>query len=224
MRSQVASHRAAPTAELRKTLLLTGAVAPLYYIAINVFVPTQDPGYDWTSQAVSELSAVDAPTRTLWIWLVLPYSLLMIAFGAGILNAAGRSKSLRWAAIVLLAGTVAGLFWPPMHQREVLAAGGGSLTDTLHIVFTMIWGMASLATMVLAAVALRSRAFTLWTVAMALVTIGFGVVTGFDSPNMEKNLPTPMMGLYERIGMAAFMIWVVTFAFVLLRRDAPRSL
>src|SRR5215471_11886591 len=28
--------------------------------------------------------------------------------------------------------------WPPMHQRAVLAAGGGTLTDTMHVVWALV--------------------------------------------------------------------------------------
>jgi hypothetical protein len=34
---------------------------------------------------------------------------------------------------MFIAHDVTGFFWPPMHQREVLAAGGGTRTDTMHI-------------------------------------------------------------------------------------------
>jgi hypothetical protein len=197
---------------------MCGIFATLLYVAVNIIVPMQDPGYDWRSQAVSELSAVDAPTRQLWIWLCLPYSLLMIAFGYGVRLSAAGSKALRWAGSVVIGSALVGILWPPMHQREVLAVSGGALTDTLHIVFTMIWGVASLATMGLAAAALRCSAFRIFTVVSALATIGFGVLTGMDSPNMEKNLPTPMMGVWERIGMAAFMVWVIVFAIALFRQ------
>ena len=40
-----------------------------------------------------------------------------------------------------MAHTVFGQFWPPMHQRAVLAAGGGTLTDTLHLVWAAITGV-----------------------------------------------------------------------------------
>jgi len=41
---------------------------------------------------------------------------------------------------MLFTQPVFGLFWPPMHQRAVLAAGGGTLTNTLHVVWTIVTG------------------------------------------------------------------------------------
>jgi hypothetical protein len=42
---------------LRKTLLACGVLSSLLYVAMNVFVPMQWPGYSSAAQTVSELSA-----------------------------------------------------------------------------------------------------------------------------------------------------------------------
>ena len=47
---------------------LTGTIALLSYTAAVVFSPLAFPGYNWMAQAVSDLSAESAPSRTLWIW------------------------------------------------------------------------------------------------------------------------------------------------------------
>ncbi len=45
---------------------LLGIVSLLSYTAAVVFAPLGYPGYDWMSQAVSDLSAANAPSKTLW--------------------------------------------------------------------------------------------------------------------------------------------------------------
>jgi len=207
--------------KLTAALLYAGIVASLWYAAVNVIVPLQDASYDWQSQTVSELSAIDAPTRELWAWLCAPYGFLMGAFGWGVLRM--RSRALAWAGWILIASAVVGAFWPPMHQREVLAAGGGTATDMLHIAFTIFWGMASFAVMILAAVDAKRATFCIFTAAMAGATIFFGVLTGTQSPDMQKNLPTPTIGIYERIGMGAYMFWIIVFAATLLTRHRRTS-
>ena len=54
---------------------LTGLLALLSYAAAVIFSPLAYPGYDWMSQAVSDLSAEAAPSRTLWNQLAAPYNL-----------------------------------------------------------------------------------------------------------------------------------------------------
>ena len=58
---------------LLNRLGLTGVVALVSYAAAVAFSPAAYPGYDWMAQAVSDLSAVSAPSRQLWSQLAAPY-------------------------------------------------------------------------------------------------------------------------------------------------------
>ena len=52
---------------LRKTLLVCGILSSLLYVAMTVLVAMQWEGYSSASQTISELSAIGAPTRSLWL-------------------------------------------------------------------------------------------------------------------------------------------------------------
>src|SRR5215208_5812332 len=118
----------------RKALLFCGIVSSLLYGAMIGAIGFD--GYSRMSQAPSELTAIGAPTRSLWTVLGAVYTVLVIAFGWGVWKSAGRDRALRIVGGLLVAYGSLGLLWPfaPMHQREVLAAGGGTLSDTLHVV------------------------------------------------------------------------------------------
>jgi hypothetical protein len=205
---------------LRKTLLLSGILSSLLYVAMNVFVPMQWAGYNSFSQVVSELSAIDAPTRPLWVPLVIVYGVLLAAFAFGVRICGRRSRPLRIAGRLLIAYAVIGFFWPPMHQREVLAAGGGSLTDTLHIAWTFVTVVLMMLAMGFAAAAFKMR-FRIYSAATAVLLFAFGWLTGTYAPALQANLPTPWVGVWERIGIGMFMLWVVVLATALLRaRDS----
>lgn len=45
---------------------LLGLISFLSYIAAVIFAPLAYPGYNWMAQAVSDLSAANAPSRMLW--------------------------------------------------------------------------------------------------------------------------------------------------------------
>jgi len=203
---------------IRKSLLICGILSMLWYVAINVIVPIRYPGYDIASQTVSELSAIDAPTRPFWFVLCIFYSLLFIAFGLGIWLSANKNRKLRFVAAVVLFDAIFGLFWPPMHQREVIAAGGGTLTDTLHLV----WAFVHLALMLLmigfGAASFRKN-FRIFSVFIVLIFLVFGLLTAKESPGIQANLPTPHLGIWERINIGAYMLWVIVFAIMLLRRN-----
>ncbi len=203
---------------LNKVLLTGGILSSLYYFAINVYVPLHYEGYHSASQTVSELSAIGAPTRSLWVMLVTVYSVLTLAFGWGILRESGQNRYLHWAGVLTIAYTIFGLFWPPMHTRETLAAGGGSLTDTLHIVWTVITIPLWLLIMVIVT-KVFSQSFRIYTIATIVIQLFFGALSGLDASNMQANLPTPWMGVWERISIAAYMIWVIVFAILLLQKE-----
>jgi uncharacterized membrane-anchored protein YitT (DUF2179 family) len=146
------------------------------------------------------------------------YILFMIAFGWGVWFTAGNNRRLRIAGALIIAYSVLNFYWPPMHQREVIAAGGGTLTDSLHIVWAMMTLVFNMLLMGFGAAAL-GKGFRYYTLATWLVFLVFGTLTFMESPGIENNLPTPHLGLWERINMAASFLWVAVFAAVLLRRD-----
>lgn len=203
---------------MRKFLLACGILSAIVYLAANIIVPAQWDAYDWMSQTVSELSAIDAPTRSLWVALVTPYSILLIAFGAGVILSAGQHRGLKIAGWLLIVDAIIGFTWPPMHSREVLAAGGGTLTDTMHIVYTAINALLMFSAIGFSMTAFGSR-YRVYCIATVIVELAFGIVTGLQSADMQANLPTPWLGVWERIIIVAMMLWPVVLATALLRRQ-----
>lgn len=201
---------------LNKLLFACGILSSLLYVAANIFVPMQYPGYSLASHTVSELSAIGTPTRQLWVQLLSVYSILVVSFGWGIWRSAGNNRRLRTVGMLIALYAIVGIFWPPMHQRDVLAAGGGTLTDTFHIAFTFITVPLMLLVMGFSATSF-GKTFRVYTIISLVMVIGFGVLTGLASPRMEADLPTPWMGVWERISIGAYMLWVVVLAIILLR-------
>ena len=207
----------------RKFLLFCGVFASLLYIAMNIFIPPLYEGYNWVTQTVSELSAVDAPTRPLWFVLGIIYTLLVAAFGWGIFKLAGEKRSLRIVGILMFFHGVLGLTWSPMHQREVLATGGGTFTDTWHLFMATVTVLLMFLSIGFGAAAL-GKGFRFYSIATIIVFIVFGVLTFVEAPNVDKNGPTPYIGLWERINIAAFMVWMLVFSNILLGLEMRSSL
>ncbi len=57
---------------------------------------------------------------------------------------------------------------------------------------------------------------------MLLIVVG-GVLTGLQTPQLEPNLPTPWMGVTERISIYSYMLWIVVLAIGLLRAQGKRD-
>ena len=178
-----------------------------------------DPGYDSVSQTVSELSAVGAPTRPLWVALGVFYTLLVSAFGWSVLRSAGPSKGLAVAGRAILAYGLLGVLWvfAPMHLRETLAAGGGTASDTMHLVLAGVT-VALMVMAILSAAAAIGGGFRVYSIVTLVVLLFFGFLTGLAAPRVSANLPTPWLGVWERVNIGAFLSWIAALALVLLGR------
>ena len=205
---------------VRKILLGCGIVSSVLYVATVVLAPRRWEGYSSSSQTVSELIAINAPTSPLVVPLFITYSLLVIAFGMGVWASAGRKRALRFAAVGLIGKEVLGfvvtLFFP-MHLRGVEA----TLSDTMHGLLTFVGVLFMLLAIGFAATAF-GKWFRLYSIATFLMLLVFGVLTGLDQPQLAANLPTPWMGVWERINIYAYMLWVIVLAIALLRAQKAR--
>src|SRR5437868_558835 len=194
-------------------LLACGILSSLFYITINILVPPLFEGYSSGSQTVSELSAIDAPTRPIWVLLASIYVILFGAFGFGITRSGLGNQHLRTTGVLIIIYAIFNIYWPPMHLRGIEP----TLTDTMHIAWAGITIFLMLLIMGFGAAALNRR-FRIYTIITFALLILFGILVAIKSPNIPKNLPTPNIGVQERILIAAFMLWIIVFSISLLRR------
>lgn len=196
-----------------QVLLVCGILSALVYLVANVLCVTGWHGYDAASQTIDELSAIGAPTRACWMPLGVAHTVLLIAFGVGVLRCADRDRGLRVTAGLLIAVGALGPFWPPIHLRGM----PGTLTDVLHVAFAGVVSILILLSIGFGATAFGSG-FRRFSIAILAVLVVFGAVVFLDAPRYAAGRPTPGMGLCERIDLAAYLLWVVVLAVLLLRR------
>jgi hypothetical protein len=213
---------------MRDAWLISGVLSSLLYVAMNIIVPMQWPGYSAASRTVSELSAIGAPTRPLWVVMGLCYTLLVTAFGWGVRLAAGDAASddkwLRRAGLLIVVYGALGVVWPfaPMHLREVLAAGGASPSDTLHVAFAVATVLLYLLALGCAAAAL-GKAFRRYSLATFVAVFAFAIPTFREAPRVGANQPTPFIGVWERLNIGVFLLWIVVLALALLVRTHAQA-
>ena len=163
--------------------------------------------------------------------LVVVYSGLLMAFGVGVWLSAGGTRCLRIVGDLLVGLGIAGCTWPflpggaSMHRREVLAAGGATLTDTLHLIQGGVGTLFSLLIIGFGAAAFRGR-FRVYSVATMVVLLAFGAWTAVEAPMVSANQPTPWLGVIERIMFLSFLLWFAVLAVALLRaqREEPATI
>lgn len=220
--TQTEWHATAMRRAVQRWLLACGVASSALYTVMLIIVPMRWAAYHSAAYTVSELSAIDAPTRSLWLGLADVWTLLYVAFGIGVFLSNHDNRALRALGGVLVISGVFGFFWPPMHQRVALAAGGKTLTDTLHIVWTIGNAALTLFAMVLGAVALSKR-FRAYSIATMLTLTAAGILTSSGASRVEANLPTPWIGVWERINIGAWLLWIALLALVLWRRVSATS-
>lgn len=199
------------TKTLKKILLTCGILASVIYILIDIFAAFYTPGYSYINQTVSELSAIGAPARSIWIAMNFIFNPLLIAFGIGVFLSA-QKKSLLTTGILLVIWGLLGFVWMffPMHQRGSI----GSTTDTMHLVmagitvpFMMLFiGFGSSA---------KGKIFRFYSILTILAMLIFGALAGQQAPKVAAQSPTPGLGIIERISVYSPMIWMIILSLIL---------
>jgi hypothetical protein len=208
---------------LRKVLLVCGMVASLLYVGATMVGALQWKDYDWTTRSVSELFALDAPSRPLVATAFVVHAILMIAFGVGVWMSAGHTRALRVLGGLLIAYALGGLSGPLFFSMHTMVRGGGAQgmasSDVMHIILT-----AALVLLILLSIGVGATAFgtpfRLYSIGTLLVVLVFGALAGMQSGQMAANLPTPWMGVEERLNIFGYMLWVVVLAIGLHSTDA----
>jgi hypothetical membrane protein len=208
---------------LGKVLLACGIVSSLLYVATDILGGLLYEGYSFTSQAVSELMAIGAPSEALVDPLFIAYGVLVLAFGVGVVReGAGRSRALRVAGTLLIGYAVIGFAGPTlfeMHPRGT-ASGDGDLP---HIVLTGVLVLLLLLTMAFAAFAF-GKPFRMYSLATLVTMIVPGAVAAKYGGRLAAGQPTPGLGIVERIDIYASLLWVAVLALALLRSPPQRHL
>jgi hypothetical protein len=206
---------------MRQALVACGiAYAVLYPVVNDGIAAALYDGYSRMSQAVSELSATGAPPKAFLTAVGPIFGLLQIGFGVGMWRSARDSRAIQIAGALMSSHGVMSLLWvfAPMSSRETIAAGEATSADTMHLALAAGTGLfvAAYVTVFATAFGWPFRAYSALTLATALV---FGRLSA-QVDRLEAGDPTPYMGLLERIGMGAWLLWLAVVAVVLLRRNA----
>lgn len=204
---------------LQRLLLIAGTLSSALYVSVDLLTAVQYPGYSLVNQAISELSAIGAPTAGFWSAMGAIYGVLIVAFSIGVFRVAGGNSALRRTGALLLLFAAANVFWRivPMHPR------GTELTwqDTGHLIMGGVSILLIVAFIGAGAFALGRR-FRLYSFATLAVFLMTGAATFAYVSRMAAGEPTPWLGVVERVSIYGYLLWVAVFGIALLRQS-PRG-
>lgn len=199
---------------VRKVLLICGILSSLLWIGGDILAAMQYEGYSYTSQTISELSAIGAPTRSFLTTTGTIYEVFLFAFGLGVVATGSRKRALRFTGILLIAHAILAMVstFFPMNLRGAEM----TISDTMHIIFYTVIPLVILLIIGFGATA-NGKWFCIYSIGTILILILFGALTGMAAPRVAAGLPTPWIGIYERINVYGYMLWVLVLAILLLR-------
>ena len=189
---------------MKKSLLnycgLLGVVSLLSYTAAVIFSPLAYPGYNWMAQAVSDLSAANAPSLALWNRLSSLYNacelLCVIMVCVGI---QGQKTKLLRTGIYLFAA----MEWISAvgYRMFPLSDSGyaGAFQDVMHMVVTALVVLLSIASLTIIIIAgARDRSCRSYGVCAA-AALGMMLVGALGM----KLVPAEYFGVVERFSVFA---------------------
>ena len=189
---------------MKKSLLqrlgLLGVVSFLSYTEAVVFAPLAYPGYNWMAQAVSDLSAANAPSLALWNQLSALYNVYeVVCVTVVCIGIQGRKTKLLRSGIYLFAVTE----WISAvgYRMFPLSDSGyaGAFQDVMHMAVTALIVLLSIVSLVIIIVAgAKSKSCRSYGVcaAVALAMMLVGAVG-------MKLVPAAYFGVVERFSVFA---------------------
>ena len=190
---------------MKKTLInklgLLGVISLLSYTAAVIFAPLAYPGYDWKMQAVSDLSASNAPSKMLWGQLSSLHgvcgmiSIMMVCvFIQGKLNKTIRVGIYLFTAMNWVSNVGYSMF--PLSE----SGNAGATQDIIHIyVITVLVVLLSIVSLIVIMIGgyrdKKYRSLAIWATAALLLMIMGAIGT--------KIVPREFFGIPERFSVFA---------------------
>lgn len=189
---------------MKKSLLqklgLLGVVSLLSYTSAVVFSPNAYPGYNWMSQAVSDLSAANAPSLALWNRLSSFYNICEVLCATLVCIGIQEKKSKLLRVGVYTFAVMEWISAVGFRMFPLSDSGyAGTFQDKMHLIITglvVVLSIASLAVVIIAGA--RDKGCRSYGVC-AGIALGMMLVGALGM----KLVPTEYFGIVERFSVFA---------------------
>ena len=189
---------------MKKTLIqklgILGVVSFLSYTAAVAFAPLAYPGYDWMAQAVSDLSAANAPSLALWNQLSALYNVCEVVCATVVcIGIQGQKTKLLRSGIYLFA--VMEWISAVGYRMFPLSDSGyaGAFQDVMHMVVTALVVLLSIVSLsVILAAGIKNKDCRSYGVCAA-IALGMMLVGAMGM----KIVPVDHFGVVERFSVFA---------------------
>lgn len=202
---------------LQRVLLLSGALSSALYVGTDVMCSLRYRGYSFAHQAISELSAIGAPTAQLWSTVMWGYVALFIAFTVGVFRMARGNRALKATATLFVVFLLSGPLWRffPLDQQrgeltpaEIGHIAMGAFTVALYLGWTLAGAFA------------LGRRFRTFSLVLLIPMAVFGALTFIYPARASAGEPTTWLGIIERVSIYGYLLWIAVLSVALFRRSS----
>ncbi len=205
---------------LRNLLLYFGIAAPLLYVATAIVGAALRPDYSHIVNAISELLSNGAPNKAILDIVFNIYNVLLLAFALGAYSALKNAPRLSRSAMgILIAVQMLSFSWGffPMDPLGAEATFAG----TMHNVLGGVVAFATIVMPLLLGLGLRQSVDLRRYAIYSFVSSAIIFVSGLSGVILAGQ-GVQVFGLFERMTIGAYEIWIMITALNLLkivRRD-----
>jgi len=198
---------------MKKIYPLVGIIGPIIYI-LTVFIGgALRHDYSPLYNAISELSMANAPNKLLMDISFGLYNIFILIFGVGaFLDSDFKSKKFNLAAFMLVVIGILGLLVLIFTQDP--RGSPATFYGTLHIALSGVTALLTIISVILVGLSFKDYVgqnnFTWYSYATAILIFLSG---GAGAASIANN--SLIGGLFERITIFLFMIWVIVFSYIL---------
>jgi hypothetical membrane protein len=200
---------------LKKIYPIFGLLAPIFYLSAVIAGGLIIPGYSHTYNTISEITAANQPFRPGLTSLFLGYNLMLFFFAVGgLLFFKLRRQTLTrivFTLLILSALLGAALLIFPQDARDMPM----TLAGRIHIILAGITAPATIACTVLLGLAAKNEPgfsqFSIFSMIMGAFILATG---GLTAASIAQD--SPFGGLFERMTIGAFILWVFATALTIL--------
>lgn len=191
--------------KMKRTLInylgILGIISLIYYTLAVVFSPFGYPGYNWMSQAVSDLSAQNAPSKMLWNQLsslYMPCGIVSITLVCVFIQQKLNKTTRRGIYLFALINWISCVGYTMFPLSK--SGNGENFQDIMHIyVVTILVVLLSIISLVMIIVGglylIENRALVLW----ALLALAFMILGAIGT----NSVPHEFFGIPERFSVFA---------------------
>lgn len=202
----------------RKTLIYCGVVAPVLYIITAIVGAALRSDYSHTVNAISELISNGAPNKAILDVVFNIYNVLLLAFAIGAYSALKKSPRICRVAMGLLIGIqVLSFSWGffPMDPMGAEATFAG----TMHNILGGVVALATIIMPLLMGLGLqRADGFQSYA-RYSFISSAIIFVSGLTGVILASQ-GVQLFGLFERITIGTYEVWIFVTAIMFLRTDA----